>query len=62
MCHFTETFRRDDGGDEQHMQDLFPVVIEKRVLCAGAAVRAVAQSVTLLELLQEAGCEGTGCT
>jgi len=33
-CGFTETFRREDRGNEQHMRDLFPVVVEKSVLDA----------------------------
>lgn len=33
-CGFTEMFRREDRGDEQHMHDLFPVVVEKGVLDA----------------------------
>lgn len=33
-CGFTETFKREEGGDDQHMHELLPVLVEKGVLGA----------------------------
>lgn len=56
-----------EAGDEQHMHDLFPVVVEKGALDArpgwwGSSKSCGTQSVTPSELWQEAGCGGTECT
>lgn len=66
-CGFTEMFRTEDRGDEQHIRDLFPVVVEKGVLdarpgCWGSSESCGTQSVTPSDFWQEAGCEDTGCT
>lgn len=66
-CGFTETFRREDRGNEQHMHELFPVAVKKRVLDArpgwwGSSKSCGIQSVTPLELWQEAVGGGTRCT
>lgn len=66
-CGFTETFRREDRGDEQHMHNLFAVVVEKSMRDAksgwwGSSESCGKQPVTPPELWQGAGCEGTGYT